>query len=67
MGCFMNASEANRERVSRLLLIEREQLRAQFATVDKESPNVKRDKPPMSETRQFWSSGPSDRIQSIAS
>jgi hypothetical protein len=69
MGVFMTASEANRERVSRLLLVEREQNWAQFTIVDKEcpAPEVKRGKPPMSETRQLWSSGPSDRIQSIAS
>ena len=67
MGVFMTASEANRQRVLRLLRFEREQMWAQFTTVDKESPAVRRGKPPMSETRQLWSSGPSDRIQSIAS
>jgi hypothetical protein len=67
MGVFMTASEANRQRVFRLLLVEREQMRAQFTTVDKGSPAVKRGKPPMSEVRQLWISDPSDRIQSIAS
>ena len=59
MGVFMTASEANRQRVLRLLRFEREQMWAQFTTVDKESPAVKRGKPPMSETRQLWSSDPS--------
>jgi hypothetical protein len=63
----MTASQANRERVFRLLLVEREQMWAQFTTEDKESPVVKRGKPPMSETRQLWNSGPSDRIKPIAS
>jgi hypothetical protein len=58
----MTASEANRERVFRLLLVEREQDWAQFKIIDKESPAEKRSKPPMSETRQLWSSGPSDTI-----
>jgi hypothetical protein len=63
----MTASEANRERVSRLLVLEHKQMWAQFTTVDKESTAVKRGKPPMSETRQLWISGPSDSIQSITS
>jgi len=67
MGVFMTASEANRERVFRLLIVEREQMRAQFPPEDKESPAMKRSKPPMSETRQPWICGPSNRIQSIAS
>jgi len=58
----MTASEANRQRVFRLLLVEREQMREQITTADKESPAVKRGKPSMSETRQLWTSGPSDRI-----
>jgi hypothetical protein len=67
MGVFMTASEANRERVSKLLLSEREQNWAQFKIVDKERLPVERGKPPMSETRLVWSSGPSARIRSIAS
>jgi hypothetical protein len=63
----MTAAEANHERVSRLLLAEHEQMWAQFTPEDKESPAVKRGKPPMSETRQLWTSGPSDSTQSIAS
>ena len=63
----MTASEANRERVSRLLLAEHEEMWAQFTPEDKESPAVKRGKPSMSETRRVWTSGPSKRIQSIAS
>jgi hypothetical protein len=63
----MTGAEANRERVSRLLLAEREQMWAQYTPEDKERPAVKRGKPPMSETKQLWTSGPSDRIQSIAS
>jgi len=64
---FVTASEANRQRVFKLLLVEREQMCVELTTVDKESPAVKRGKPPMSETRQIWISGPGDHIQSIAS
>lgn len=63
----MTASEANRKRVFKLLLVEREQICAEFTAVDRESPAVKRGKPPMSETRQPWISAPVDKIQSIAS
>jgi hypothetical protein len=52
MGVFMTASEANRQRVFRLLIVEREQMWGQFTTA--ESPAIKRGKPPMSETRQLW-------------
>jgi hypothetical protein len=66
-GVFMTASEANRQRVSKLVLVEREQMWGQFTTVDKKSPAVKRGKPPMSETRQLWISNslsfpPSPRV-----
>lgn len=54
MGVFMTASEANRQRVFRLVLVEREQMWGQFTTADKESPAMKRGKAPMSETRQLW-------------
>jgi hypothetical protein len=67
MGVFMTASEANRQRVLTLLLVEDEQMCAQFNTLDIERPAVKRGKPLMSETRQPWISGRCDRIQSIAS
>ena len=68
MGVFMTASEANRQRVLRLLRFERDQMWAQFTSVDKESPAVKRGKPPMSETRQLWSSDPSScNIRSASS
>jgi hypothetical protein len=63
----MTASEANRQRVVRLLLFEREQMLAQFTTAHKENPTMKRDRPLMSEIRQPWSSGLSDGIQTIAS
>jgi hypothetical protein len=53
-GVFMTASEANRQRVLRLLVVESEQMWGQFTTADKESPAMKRGKPPMSETRQLW-------------
>ena len=54
MEVFMTASEANHERVSRFLVVESEQMWGQFTTADKESPAMKRGKPPMSETRQLW-------------
>jgi hypothetical protein len=66
MGVFMTASEANRQRVLKLLIVEDKQMCA-FNTLDNESPAVKRGKPQMSETRQTWISGRCDRIQSIAS
>jgi hypothetical protein len=50
----MTASEANRQRVFRLLIVESEQMWGQFTAADKESPAMKRGKPPMSETRQLW-------------
>jgi hypothetical protein len=54
MGVFMTASEANGQRVFKLVLVEREQMWGQFTTADKESPAIKRGKAPMSETRQLW-------------
>jgi len=66
-GVFMTASEANRQRVLTLLLVEDEKMCAQFNTLDIESPAAKGGKPLMSETRQPWISGRCDRIQSIAS
>jgi hypothetical protein len=38
MGAFMTASEANRQRVLRLVRFEREQTWEQFTTVNEESP-----------------------------
>ena len=44
-GVFMTASEANRQRVLTLLAIEREQICAQFITIDKKSPAVQQGRP----------------------
>jgi hypothetical protein len=59
MGVYMTASEANRQRVLALLLVEEEQVCAQFGTAIQESAAVQRGKPPILETRQPWISGPS--------
>jgi len=67
MGAFMTASEANRQRVLTLLLIEHEQMCAQFDIAVQENPAVQRGKSPRFETRQPWMSEPSHRNESIAS
>ena len=67
VGVLMTASEANRQRVVKLLSAEEAQMCMQFNTFGKEFLEVKRGKPPMSEIRQPWTSGSRDSIQSIAS
>jgi hypothetical protein len=57
MGVFMTASEANRQRVLALLLVEDGPIPQQFSSTDKNIPAILRGKPPMSEARQPWTSG----------
>jgi len=63
----MTASEANHQRVLTLLLVEEEQMQARDRALEKESPAVRRCKPPMSEATHLSISGLSETIQSIAS
>lgn len=67
MGVFMTASEANRQRVLALILAEDGPMQDHFSSSDIKSPAMMRGKPPMSETRQPWTSGRFDTTQSIAS
>jgi hypothetical protein len=67
MGVFMTASEANRQRVLALILVEDGPVLDQFSPTDIKSPAMARRKPPMSEARQPWASGLFDTTQSIAS
>jgi hypothetical protein len=49
----MTPSEANRQRVLALLIAEDGQMGAEFNAMCKRDPAVRREKPPMSEIRQF--------------
>jgi hypothetical protein len=64
MGAFMTASEANRQRVLTLLLVEDEQmLGLAWYDLDKKSRTTTRDEALMSETPQLSISGRSDNFQ----
>jgi hypothetical protein len=67
MGVLMTASEANRQRVLALILLEDGPKLEQSSVTNKNSPTLLRGKPPMSEARQPWPSGRFDTPQSIAS